>query len=65
MYDLEIAFWMQIKSWREGAAIKLRPRHRFVRLQTRHNSISTAKLKLHADTVNLVHKRGTQSGHVQ
>jgi len=65
MYDLEIAFWMQIKSWREGAAIKLRPRHRFVRLQTRRNSMSIAKLKLRVDTVSLVHKRGTQSGLVQ
>jgi len=65
MYDLEIAFWMQIKSWREGVAIKLRPRRRFVRLQTRHDSISIAKLKLHADTVSLVHKCGTHSGLVQ
>jgi len=65
MYDLEIAFWMQIKSWREGAAIKLRPRHRFVRLQRRHDGISIAKLKLHADTISLVHKHGTQSGPVQ
>jgi len=64
MYDLEIAFWMQIKSWREGAAIKLRPRHRFVRLQ-QDMTASVSRLKLHVDTVSLVHKRGTHSGLVQ
>jgi hypothetical protein len=46
-YDLEIAFWMQIKSWREGAAIKLRPGRQFVRLKKRDSSISTAKSKFH------------------
>jgi hypothetical protein len=55
---------MQIESWREGVAIKLRPRRRFVMLQTRHDSMSIAKLKLHGDAVRLVDERGTHSGPV-
>lgn len=45
---------MQIKSWREGAAIKLRPGRRFVMLETRDGSISTESQNDMNDTVKLI-----------